>query len=474
MTGRAAALRALRGLALGGYGVLLFASAPPWPDDWDGVGFLESIRTFDLERFRPHAPGYPVYVALLRVAAAVAGSPIGACALVAALGGAASAALLWSAVRRAAGEGAAWIAAACVSVAPIAWRACTVAGSEGPALACLAACAWGLAAGTGREARPARGSVVLGLGVGLGLGIRLSWAPAFASALALCPRAGRGRAWAVAAAACAAWLVPFVLVVGPARLVASYATQLAGHAGRWGGTVLTEPGVARLGWLARDLLRDGLGIEADALGVTIGALLGATAAVGAWEWIGRGAPGRRAALVLAAPYAAWIAVGQNLRDQPRHVLPLVLLAAAAAGALAARSRSGAALAAALAMAMAARAGSDARARRRFPPAGQQLVELARAQPQADRLAIFGAASVRFFEPTELAGIARAARSLGDVGLDLTRYDELPHAVWVTSELEGLASSRWPLTRVATLCRPARLDRRLPCLDVFAWRAPFLR
>jgi len=27
------------------------------PDDWDGVGFVESVRDFDLARFRPHPPG---------------------------------------------------------------------------------------------------------------------------------------------------------------------------------------------------------------------------------------------------------------------------------------------------------------------------------------------------------------------------------------------------------------------------------
>jgi hypothetical protein len=264
-----------------------------------------------------------------------------------------------------------------------------------------------------------------------------------------------------------------VLVVGPARLEASYATQMAGHAGRWGGTVLTEPGLARVGWLARDLLRDGLGVEADVLGVTIAVLLGTTAAIGARDWIRLGAPGGRAVLVLSAPYAAWIAVGQNLRDQPRHVLPLVVLAGVAAGALATRSRLKAVLAGALVLAMAVRTAGDARARRMIPPAGQQLVELARAQAQPGRLAVFGAASVRFFEPTELQAIARPARTLGDVGLELTRYDALPSTVWVTSELEGLAASRWPMTPVATLCRPARLDRRLPCLDVLSWRAPFL-
>jgi hypothetical protein len=46
-----------RWLALAGYASLAALSAPAWPDDWDGVGFVESIRDFDLAAFRPHPPG---------------------------------------------------------------------------------------------------------------------------------------------------------------------------------------------------------------------------------------------------------------------------------------------------------------------------------------------------------------------------------------------------------------------------------
>ncbi|MDP9148513.1 MAG: hypothetical protein M3O36_01015, partial [Myxococcota bacterium] len=98
--GRRAAVRLLAAAA---YAVLSFASAPPWPDDWDGVGFVESIRDFDLARFRPHPPGYPVYVALLRVVAAVVRDPTRAATLTSVLSGVAVVALVWCAARRVAG-----------------------------------------------------------------------------------------------------------------------------------------------------------------------------------------------------------------------------------------------------------------------------------------------------------------------------------------------------------------------------------
>jgi hypothetical protein len=457
--------------ALGAYAVLLALTAPAWPDDWDGVGFVESIGRFDLARFQPHPPGYPVYVALLRVAALVARVPMRACVVVAVASGVAAVALAWSAARRAVGERGAWAVGILVAATPLAWRACSGVGSEAPALACAAACAWGLVAAT---RRPWAGAVALGLGVGLGLGVRLSWAPLYLAALVLAPAGTRRRAWALSAASTAAWLIPLVAVVGASRLRALTAEHFAGHAERWGGTVMTEPGAVRLRWLARDVFVDGFGAGSDVLGVAIGlALLVALGvALAAWRragWRGWG----RAALVVA-PYLAWIALGQNLRDQPRHALPLVALLAAGLALPAAASRRALAVVGALAVLVATRAALDAHARRTVPPPGVQLVDLVRAQPAPDRVDVFGVSSVRFFETTELAGQAFTAGSLGDVQVRLTRLASLPARVWVTGELTGRDASPWPLEPVATLCRPPRIDRRAPCLEVYAWRLPYLR
>jgi hypothetical protein len=109
-----------------------------------------------------------------------------------------------------------------------------------------------------------------------------------------------------------------------------------------------------------------------------------------------------------------------------------------------------------------------------PPPGQQLVQLAHAQPSPGALAVFGVSSVRFFELDELAPHAFAAGTLGDVQVRLTHLDTLPERVWVTDEVDGRDASPWPLVPVATLCRPPRIDRRAPCLDVFEWRLPYLQ
>ena len=461
-------MSSLRGLALAAYAALLFATAPPWPDDWDGVGFVESVRDFDLARFRPHPPGYPVYVALLRVAAAITGDPSRAGALVAVASGVVAIALAWDAARRFAGERAAWMVAILVAATPGVWRACTGVGSEAPALACAAACVWG-ATVSRRGALGSWGATVLGLGAGLGLGVRLSWAPLDIAALAMVARAERGRAWGTAAAACAGWVAPLVARVGPAELARLCAAHFGGHAARWGGTILTEPGVVRVRWLARDIFVDGLGVGTDSIGIATAVLLVVAAGQGLVTWRAAGWAGWRRSLALAAPYLLWIGLGQNLRDQPRHALPMVALLAAGLALPVARSRRALAVAGALALAVSLRTAGDAHARRTIAPPGQQIVDLARSQPSPERLAVFGVASVRFFEMTELASCAMVAGSLGEARLELTRLDQVPTRVWVTSELAGLDDSRGSLQPVARLCRPARLDRARPCLAVYEWK-----
>jgi hypothetical protein len=459
--------------ALGAYALALFASAPAWPDDWDGVGFVESVRDFDLARFHPHPPGYPVYVALLRGAALLARDPMRACVVVAAFSGMAAIWFVWAAARRVAGLWAACAVTALVGVLPAVWRACSGVGSEAPAFACAAACAWALAARPVEPSKAWRHALALGLGAGLGLGVRLSWAPLFVAALALAPAGNRLRTWGVALAACAAWGVPFVALVGGPRLVELAGAQLVGHLTRWGGTTMTQPGAVRLGWLARDVFVDGFGVGSDTLGAVIGILVAAGCVVALRAWGTSGWPGGRAALAVVVPYFAWIALGQNLREQPRHALPLVVMLAAALALRSARSPRALGVVCALVLLVSMRTAHDALARRSIPPAAQQLVDLVGATPPGDRPLVFGVSSVRFFEPSDVAGAALPAASLGDAQVQLSRLDRLPMRVWVTSEVESFGDPHWPLERVATLCRPPRLDRRAPCLAVDEWKVPYL-
>ena len=459
-------LHVLAWVAAGAFCALYYAAAPPWPDDWDGIGFVESIGAFDLAHFRPHPPGYPVYVALLRAASTLTRDPIKACAIVGAVSGAAVFLFTHAAARSRVGDGVALLLATLVGASPGVWRACSGVGSEAPALACAAMCAWGLS--RARADRPVFAGA-LGIGAGLGLGVRLSWAPIFVSAVLLAPRGARARAWSLAAGGCASWAIPFMALVGGVPLATLLATHLSGHVAIWGGTIATAGGAIRVAWLARDIFVDGLGAGCDFLGVLVALAAAACLAKGVLLWRASGWQGRGQLAVLVVPYLLWIAFGQNLRDQPRHALPLVALLAASLALPAARSRASFIAPAALTLLVTFRSALDSTARRAIPPPGQQLVDLARAQASPATIAVFGAASVRFFELSELASSAHVAGSFGEVVMELTRMRELPSRVWVTSELAGLEDHARSLRPVATLCRPPRLDRRARCLGVFEWK-----
>ncbi len=441
---------------------LLALSAPHYPEDWDGIGFVFSIAHFDLARFTPHPPGYPVYVAALKFAAFFEQNMTAATA-VSVASGAAAILLLRDAAARTWGTRAGWLVAEGVLLTPLFWRSATVIGTEGLALMFVALAAWGLS----RHA-----SAVVGVAVGLGLGVRLSWAPFFVPLLFLVARPGRARAAVLAVLAVLAWLVPLLAVVGLVPLVTLLQAHFGGHAARWGGTFLTEPGAERALWMLRDVFVDGLGIDGDAIGVglAVAFVVVAVRALSTWkqasfiQW--------RAVAILVVPYFAWIAVGQNLREQPRHVLPLVVVLGCAVGLAASRDRVALYACAVFFSLMGTRAVLDAYARKTIPPAGAQLALYVNAH-EDERTMVFGARSIRFFDVIPGSARAQGAATLGDVTLSLDRQSVLPRRALVTSELEGLANARYPVTPLEKFCRPARLDRREPCLTLFDLKAPFL-
>ncbi len=232
------------------------------------------------------------------------------------------------------------------------------------------------------------------------------------------------------------------------------------------GTAITEPGASRVLYLARDVFVDGLGVGSDTLGLAIGAVRAALALAGIVLWRRSAWRRARSVALLVLPYVAWIAIGQNLRQQPRHALPVVVALAVALAVAASEGRRLHALGAALAVLVAVRTTLDATARRQVPPPGAQLAAFVSQCPDAGGVAVFAGPSARFFEPTALAGHAVSVVSLDDARLELTRLNDYPRRVLATDELEDVAGAHLPL--VTTFCRPARIDRRAPCLHVYEW------
>jgi hypothetical protein len=473
---------------------LLAASVTRWPDDWDGLGFLASISRFDLDHFAPHPPGYPVYVAMLRAAAVIFAQPVDAANAVAVASGVVAIAAIAAACAEAPGarghgaDLAGLTAAVALVVTPLFWRAATGVGSEAPALAFAAL---GLAAVA--RARALAGDAPLGrrllaaavgASVGLGLGVRLSWAPLLLALLVLVPRGSRRLALAFAAATVSAWAAALGGIVGPRHLATLLLVHAEGHFHRWGGTAFArsgEGGGSRIALLARAVFVDGLGVDATPLGIAIAIPLVTLTAIGLAAWRRARWCGAPIAAVVVVPYGAWIFLGQNLAEQPRHALPVVVAAAIALSrASLAGARVGRAAGATLAALLAARTAADAHARRTTPPPGAAVVAFAERAAQepactpedAPCIIVFGGRSARFFELPHTAAVAgETAATLGDVLLVVGRMRRAPRRVLVTSELSGLDHATYPLERLATLCRPPRLDRRAPCLDVFDWDVP---
>ena len=199
----------------------------------------------------------------------------------------------------------------------------------------------------------------------LALGARISYWPLALSLALLVWRERRewdGPAVLGALVGLVAWALPFVCIVGVAKLWVLGGVHVAGHFSTWGGSVVTRPDLgSRLFATARDLVYDGLFPEPLALAAAV--------ALVAWA---RPRPSRRAwwlAATVALPYLIWIFVAQNVLEQPRHALPLVA-AATLALALATRTRP---LAASLLVALAAAVAVPLTVMRvRVPPAPVQL------------------------------------------------------------------------------------------------------
>ncbi|WNG37340.1 hypothetical protein F0U61_29445 [Archangium violaceum] len=304
--------------------------------DLDAVNFARSLNGFDLAAQAPHFPGYPVYVAMARLASAAGASEVGALALPGLVLGALAIGALGFVLRPYLGEVGALVASALLALLPLPVLFGATPGSDGAGLAllALAACAV-LVAG---DSVP-RVAVLAGALVGVTLGARPSFLPALLGLALVVPRGRRLAALVGSGLGVLAWLVPLVFLTGPAQLLRIGSGFLLGHAGKWGGTVAVRP---ELGWRLEnfgfDILAAGLGlpwpgVDGDAVGLRVARLLLALGFAGALGVLVHAALRRTLtsterrvallALAIGVPYGTWMFLGQNLL-KARHALPVVL------------------------------------------------------------------------------------------------------------------------------------------------------
>jgi hypothetical protein len=423
------------------------------PDDYDAVGFVRAVAQYDLAQFQPHFPGYPVYVALTRLLHGCGLDALWATTATSALASAATALALWrlgSAHRRRAGR--------LHRVGAVGGRARPDLDRRRRAVRRDGDGARGLVlrgADVARPPRHLRRRRAVGADAGRARFLLAARIVSFAFVVVIARRS-RFFAAAGAFAGLVVWAVPFVLVVGAQPLWQLGRTHVTGHFTVWGGSIVTQPDVAaRLFSWARDLVYDGIWPHPLALFVALVAA----------AMIAR-RPSRRAlgiALAVVAPYAIWVLFGQNVLEQPRHLLPLVA-ALILMLALATQSRLPAAVA--LIVASAAASLPLAIARARVAPASARAAAwVASVEPQGSHALVYGMRATRLMQWAQPTLIVHPRQSFAEIEGDLARLDVLPHAVWVTSEVTGTPLHGRPLVAGPTFCRDARLDRQLPCVTV---------
>ncbi|HSP78426.1 MAG TPA: glycosyltransferase family 39 protein, partial [Myxococcaceae bacterium] len=161
--------------------------------DLDAVNFARALDAFNLSAQAPHFPGYPVYVALARLAAEAVAPEVVALALPGLVLGAVAIAALALVLRSLLGPAGALVGAALVALLPLPVLFGATPGSDGVGLALLvlAACA---VLRTGASSLGA--TVLAGLVAGVALGARPSFLPALLGLALVVPRGHRRSALA--------------------------------------------------------------------------------------------------------------------------------------------------------------------------------------------------------------------------------------------------------------------------------------
>ncbi len=419
------------------------------PDDYDSVGFVRAVEHFDLAQFQPHFPGYPVYVALTRLLHAGGLDALTATTATSALASAATGVALWRLGTALVDARAGFIAFAlwAVALGPALTGGAALSDATATALA-----AWSFAALTWPTRRAA---FVAGALVALTLGARASYWPLALSFAFVVRHARRPLLAALVGSivGALAWVVPFVLVVGAEALWQLGRTHVTGHFTVWGGSIVTRPDLlVRLAAWTRDLVYDGLWPHPLSLAVALVAVA-----------MARRRPSGDAlvvALAVAAPYALWALFGQNVLEQPRHLLPLI---AAATLALALLTHARLPAAVTLIVASAVASAPLAMSRARLAPASARAgAWVATVDSHA---LVYGMRATRLMQWTAPTLVVHPRLSFAEIEGDLERLDVLPHDVYVTSEVDGTPLAGRPLVAGPRFCRDARIDRQLPCVTV---------
>jgi hypothetical protein len=460
----------------------------PVLEGWDSVDFALALDDYDIKRYQPHFPGYPVYMFLSWLCRLCVRDPVTAVILPGVLLGSLTLVPLYALARHLFNPRVATLTALLFVVNPACWLQAEKAFSDASGLFFIIASAYLGYRASASGAKPYHlflGSLLLGLG----LGVRLSYVPLLLSWAALLLylywQSDRQRgvlsdgAYGLLIGVCL-WLAPQLALTGGIELLHDGLAFTSGHFSKWGGTLLSatpqhQQWAYRATMFAWGLLAYGLGFwwpDTSILRMlpSLVMLIAFGLCCRHLRW------GKQTGFLLlyALPYSLWIGIGQHA-DQPRHLLPLmpVALMLLALGLERLRQLSSAVGHLACALLLVALGGMSTRlivVHRLTPPPQLQVLQYVTRHfdSRSTRLYAWGTRRMfAFYAPTF---DVRQRHDLAAAQHDLDSSQLQPAIVLVTSDVQGVATSPY-----AYLVQHFERDRYVHHphwqMDLYRWFPP---
>jgi hypothetical protein len=309
----------------------------PFLEDWDSVDFALALDDYNIKRYQPHFPGYPVYIFLSWLCQRFVHEPATAVVLPGAWLGALTVIPVYGLAQRLFDRRVAALSALLFTVNPACWLQAEKAFSDASGLFVLTAAVY---AGWRASAPDARSYHLFlsGFLLGLGLGVRLSYMPFLLSwaglLMYLYRQPGSGAVplsdgcYGLVMGVCL-WLAPQLALTGGLDLLDDGLAFTSQHFSQWGGTLVSsatpeyQQVCDRLTMLVWGLLAYSLGFwwpDTSSVRIVPSAIMLIAFAFGCRQirW------GKRTGFLLlyTLPYGLWVFFGQHA-EQPRHLLPLI-------------------------------------------------------------------------------------------------------------------------------------------------------
>ena len=293
-------------------------------EDLDSLRFALSMVDYDVAKFQPHFPAYPVFCFVAKLIYAAMGSYALTFSFIGGVSTFLTIYFLCKLARLRSTSSAGLFAIVLLIVNPLLWLMGNRYMPDAMGVACLLASLYFTTANPERPRRVGLGFFLAGI---LG-GIRLSYLPMLIPALLMSLPRRTVRYTTAGIAGFTVWLLPLTMLTGWDTLVESAQVQSRGHFLEFGGTIANEPQLwLRVTKLVESLWADGFGlywndrnIVTACTTVALGGILAAN-----WRRIQRikRSDVLNACFIGCIVYLIWIFCFQNVVHKSRHVLPLV-------------------------------------------------------------------------------------------------------------------------------------------------------